>query len=52
MRQLIIKGTYHAGGFFAPGHLQLASACMPHITRLVLRQCQDLRPEHLQKVCL
>lgn len=50
VRQLVLRGTFHAGGFFAPGHLDLAHQAMPHITRLVFMKCGDLKPECLQEV--
>ena len=50
VRQLVIRGTFHAGGFFAPGHLARAHSCMPHITRLMFVKCRDLKPERLREV--
>lgn len=50
VRQLVLRGTFHAGGFFAPGHLDLAHQAMPHITRLMFVKCGDLTPERLQEV--
>jgi hypothetical protein len=46
----VIRGTFHAGGFFAPGHLLKAAAAMPHLSRLEFRNCKDLKPARLQEV--
>jgi hypothetical protein len=45
-----IRGTFHAGGFFAPGHLARARAAMPRLRCVLFANCGDLHSDRLQQV--
>jgi hypothetical protein len=45
-----IRGTFHAGGFFAPGHVARARAAMPRLRCLLFANCGDLHSDRLQQV--
>ncbi|WIA21923.1 hypothetical protein OEZ85_004290 [Tetradesmus obliquus] len=46
---ITIRGTFHAGGFFAPGHLDRARAAMPRLRCVLFANCGDLHSDRLQQ---
>jgi hypothetical protein len=47
---ITIRGTFHAGGFFAPGHPARARAAMPLLRCMLFANCGDLHSDRLQQV--
>lgn len=50
VRHITVRGTFHAGGFFARGHLAMARRFMPHIEGMLFDNCSDLHTDRLQEV--
>uniref|UniRef100_A0A383VC31 Uncharacterized protein n=1 Tax=Tetradesmus obliquus TaxID=3088 RepID=A0A383VC31_TETOB len=47
---ITVRGTFHAGGFFAPGHLDRARVAMPRLRCVLFANCGDLHSDRLQQV--